>query len=134
MEGSTELGWRAQTALVVLGGVLVVAGLLVGLLWIVGIGVGLSEPRRPTGAESTLFACWALFGLLLAGTGIAGMLCRTRRRLWGVGALAAATAATLASCFLLEARADRAACEQSIARQKQYGHGWRVDSSCLEDR
>jgi phosphotransferase system glucose/maltose/N-acetylglucosamine-specific IIC component len=130
VEDFARLGRAAVIGLVLLGAVLVVAGLLMGLLWIVGIGVGLSEPRRPTGLESTLFAAWALFAFLLLGTGIASMRCRTRRRLRGVGALAAATAITLASCFILEPLADRSACEKSIVKQKEYGPGWQVDTSC----
>ena len=116
-----------------LGAVLVAAGGVVGFLWIVGIGVGLSEPRRPTGMEQALFASWALFGFLLLGTGIVSLKCRTARGLWGLGALAAVTAATLALCFILEPVADRSACEKFIAKQKEYREGWQVDTSCLAE-
>jgi hypothetical protein len=131
-KGAAEFGRRARAALVLAGAVLVAAGVLVGFLWIVGIGAGLSEPRRPTDLESALFACWALFGFLLVGTGIASILCGSRRRLWGVGALAAATALTLALCFILEPLADRSACEKFISKQRGYGEGWEIDTSCRD--
>jgi hypothetical protein len=83
--------------------------------------------------EQALFASWALFGFLLLVTGIVSLTCRTRRRLWGLGALAAATAATLALCFILEPVADRSACEKFIAKQKEYGEGWQIDTRCLAE-
>lgn len=58
---------------------------------------------------------------------------RTRSRLWGLGAVAAATVATLALCFILEPVADRSACEQFIAKQKKYGEGWQIDTICLTE-
>jgi hypothetical protein len=93
---------RARAGLVLLGAVLAAAGVFVGFLWLISFGVGLSEPRRPTDGETVLAIAWALSGFLLLGTGIACLICRSRRRLWIVGALAAASTATLASCFLLE--------------------------------
>jgi hypothetical protein len=118
---SPPLGDAAVLALRLLGPVLIGASLVVGFFWIVGIGVGLSEPRRPTGMEQALFTAYAAFGFLLLGTGIASMTCGTRRGLWGVGVLAAATAATLALAFFLEPRAERAACEKFAATQSNDG-------------
>lgn len=128
--GSPALGGGAVIALTTLGAVLVGASLVVGFLWIVGIGVGLSEPRRPTGTEQALFTAYAAFGFLLLGTGIASMTCGTRRGLWGVGALAAATAATLALAFFLEPRAERAACEKFAATRSNDGS---IDRAVLAD-
>lgn len=131
--GSPPLGGGAVIALIGVGAVLIVASLAVGFFWIIGIGVGLSEPRRPTGTESALFTAYALFGFLLLATGIACMLCGTRRRLWGVGALAAATAAMLALALFLEPRAERAACEKFAATQSRDGSINRaVLADCLE--
>jgi hypothetical protein len=129
-ERSASLGGGTVVALMTLGAVLIGASLVVGFFWIVGIGVGLSEPRRPTGAERALFTACAAFGFLLLGTGIASLTCGTRRGLWGVGALAAATAATLALAAFLEPAAERAACGKFAASQSNDGS---IDRAVLAD-
>jgi hypothetical protein len=84
---------------------LVVAGLLFSLFWFITVGVGLSEPGHLTGLQSLLVVLWALLGPLLILTGIVSVRCETRKRLWLVGALAAAAAATVALCLILQASA-----------------------------
>jgi hypothetical protein len=82
---------------------LVLAGVACGLLWFVTYGAGLAEPGGPTGLQSVLVTCQALFGLLLILTGIVSVQCDSWGRLRLVGGLGAVTAATLVLCLILQA-------------------------------
>jgi hypothetical protein len=79
---------------------------LFSLFWLITVGVGLSEPGHLTGLQSLLVFLWALFGPLLILTGIVSLRCEARNRLWLVGVLAVAAAATLALSFILLPLAD----------------------------
>lgn len=105
MDGSRPLDSGTQATLRLVGILLIVAGVACGLLWFVTYGAGLAEPGGPTGLQSILVTCQALFGLLLILTGIVSVQCDSRGRLRLVGGLAAVAAATLALSFILQASA-----------------------------
>jgi hypothetical protein len=113
---------------------LVAAALLWAYAFVIGVLVGLFEPVHPTGFEWALIASDALFPFLLLATGIVSLRCRTKRRLWALGALAAAAAANLAVSLILYPQATRSACLQYLAKQRDLAPTDPIDTSCLAER
>jgi hypothetical protein len=132
-DGSRTLGWPLLMTLWVIGMGLIAAVLLYGLMFFIGLMVGLSEPTQPTGMQWKLIWAYVLAGTLVLATGVYCLLCWTRRRLWVLGGLAVAAVAAVGLCFHLYPKAERSVCEQFIAKQRDYGPDARVDTSCLAD-
>lgn len=132
MERSPSLSLPVLAALWVLGMGLIVAALYFGFM-LIGIVVGLSEPVQPTAMQWNLIWSYVLAGALLFATGIFSFICWTRRRLWVLGGLILATAASIGLCFHLYPKAERSACERFIAKQRAWGPGAPVDKSCLAE-
>ena len=101
MEESRPLPWPALAALWVLGMGLIVAALYFGFMFFINIVVGLAEPVHVTGPQWALIWSYVLAGALLFGTGVFCLLCSTRRRLWVLAGLVAATAGSIALSFHL---------------------------------
>lgn len=101
MEKSLSLGWQVIAALWVLGMGLITAALYFGFMFFINIVVGLSEPVHVTGAQWALIWSYVLAGALLFATGVFCLMCWTRRRLWVLAGLIAATAGAVALSFYL---------------------------------
>jgi hypothetical protein len=130
VEKAPSLGWQVITVLWVLGTGMITAALYFGFIFIT-IVAGLAEPVHVTAMQWNLIWSYALAGALLFTTGIFSFICWTRRRLWVWGGLIVATAAAIGLSFHLYPKAERSGCEQFIAKQKEYGPGRQVDTSCL---
>jgi hypothetical protein len=132
MEGAPPLDGCARGALVALGTGLIGTGLYFGFVFFVNIVVGLAEPVHPSEAEWALIRSYVLCLGLLFVTGIFSLFCRTRRRLWILGALLAATAAAMALSFNLYDKAERPACLHYLEKQREQAPHAPVDTSCLD--
>lgn len=115
MEEGELIGWRAERALKLLGVGLVVAAIYFGYVnFLRSVWMSLDRGEL-AGVQKALIAAWALSSFLLLAAGIAALLCTTRRTLWVVGALGAATAAGYGASLILYPQAVRASCEQRLA-------------------
>jgi len=132
-EPSPPLGRGARLALLLFGIALIGAALVYAYGYFVNVVVGLAEPVYLSPAIEALVVAEGLVALFLLAAGIASLLCRTRRRLWILGALLAVTAADIGVSFFLYPRAVRSRCLHYLAEQRKMGADIPIDESCLKE-